>query len=306
MPNSLNLLDIAKFQGNDRITGLIESSIQYAPELSLLPARTIVGTEYRTLIRESIGASAFRKANEGSAIVNDTYANKLVQCFYLDGQMQVDKMVADGDGEGADHALSLVESGRMEAHMRRIGRSVYYGTNAASGDALGFPGLLQAYDATNRVVDAGGTTAATGSSVWFVKLDEQFLKMVFGKNALFAAGPWRTQQVKDGDGDPFTAYVNALEGWVGLQTVRNDGIVRIKKLTADSGKGLTDSLGIDALDLFPSGITPDYAFMTRRSRTQLRKSRITTEVKNPPMPTDIAGAPIIVTDSILNTEALTL
>jgi hypothetical protein len=56
--------------------------------------------------------------------------------------------------------------------------------------------------------------------------------------------------------------------------------------------------------LLPAGIKPDVYFMSKRSRAQLRTSRSTPENVYPAMPTELNGVPIIVTDSILNTDAI--
>ena len=83
-------------------------------------------------------------------------------------------------------------------------------------------------------------------------------------------------------------------------------IVRIANLTADSGKGLTDALLEDAMALFPSSMQPTMICMSRRSRKQLRKSRTTYSPTGSPAPNpvDFDGVPLIVTDSIIDTETL--
>jgi hypothetical protein len=81
---------------------------------------------------------------------------------------------------------------------------------------------------------------------------------------------------------------------------------------------LTDSLIADALAKFEVGVVPDLILMSRRSRTQLQKSRSVTifsgsggkvsgSVENiAPLPTEAFGIPIAVTDSISDVESLTL
>ena len=179
------------------------------------------------------------------------------------------------------------------------------GTNA-------FPGLIDLYDATNKFVDAGGTTASTGSSAWFVKfgdMEDGMVSMVFGNDQLFASREWILQQLAvDGGTGVTDVMTNLLAAAVGVALADQDAVVRIGKLTEDSGKGLTDSLGYRALEKFPVGYTPDVCLMTKRSQRQLRDSRTNTNggAPNAPLPTDIAGIPIVLTDSILNTEALSL
>ena len=111
------------------------------------------------------------------------------------------------------------------------------------------------------------------------------------------------------------SYVQSLTGRVGLQVGSTRALCRIKKLTADSGKGLTDAMIFDALGRFPAGRGPTVCFMTQRSLMQLQKSRTpttNTAIKGTmaEYPRTIIGVdgqeiPILVTDALLNTEALT-
>jgi len=72
------------------------------------------------------------------------------------------------------------------------------------------------------------------------------------------------------------------------------------------GKGHhNDDLAFEALSQFPVGVKPDFCFMNRRSLEQLRKSRtnVTSPTGMPTIPDSVAGIPIVVTDSVVNTEA---
>jgi len=99
-----------------------------------------------------------------------------------------------------------------------------------------------------------------------------------------------------------------------MQIGSQDVVRRILNLTAENNKTLTDQLLADAMSTFPVGYSPDAIFMSRRSRAQLQKSRTvtlfgqgTTRANQPlvaPIPTEYEGIPIIVTDSILNTDAI--
>jgi hypothetical protein len=71
--------------------------------------------------------------------------------------------------ESIDVLMARQAAGHLRAAWARCARCFYYGRNATFGDAKGFPGLLAGYDATNRVVDAAGTSDNTCSSVWLVK-----------------------------------------------------------------------------------------------------------------------------------------
>src|SRR5690348_16616260 len=99
----LTALDIAKSNGSDQVVGLIEENLNAAPEVSVLPARTISGTSFKSLVRTAYPSTGFRKLNTGVEPTKSTYVNKLFETYYYDGQMEMDKAVADADEQGADH-----------------------------------------------------------------------------------------------------------------------------------------------------------------------------------------------------------
>src|SRR5678815_1134325 len=103
----LTMLDLAKINGSDAAVGLIEENIDIAPELSIFPARTIKGTSFKTLMRTALPATQFRNVNEGVEPTKSTYANKLVETAYLDGQLEMDVAAASADEQGTAHALGL-------------------------------------------------------------------------------------------------------------------------------------------------------------------------------------------------------
>lgn len=307
------LLDLAKQRGNDVQVGLIEESIQVNPELRLIGMRPISGTSYKTLIRTGYPVAQFRFANEGVPRSKSTFENRITECFILDSQIAADKAVADVWEPGGVGAYQMIEAGGvMEAVFRRVGRQVYYGNSDVSvaaglGDAKGFPGFVDAYDVAAHEVDATGTTAK--SSVWAVKLGIKDVHFVSGGGGLPNILPeWRTQTVQVEDNAAFTAYVNSLMGWIGMQVGSLHSLVRIKNLGTDTNKGLTDSLGYSALELFPTGVVPDFFLMNRRSVKQLRESRQAIVAvggglpNSVPQPTELAGIPIVVTDNISNAE----
>jgi hypothetical protein len=306
------MLDLAKQLGNDAAVGLIEENIQINPEVRTFPARGIKGTSYKTLIRTGYPTAQFRNINEGVPRSKSVFENRLVEAFVLDTQIAADKALADV-WDGGVAAYQAIESvGVTEAVLRRVSKSIYYGNSAASvaaglGDVKGFPGFVDAYDTAAHEVDAGGSTALT--SVWAVKLGIKDVHLVnAGGNVLGILPEWRIQSVADASNNFFTAYVNSLMGWIGMQVGSIHSLVRIKKVGTDAGKGMTDALGQQAIELFPSGVMPDFFIMNRRSRRQLHQSRtIVTATggflaNNLPLPTDIEGVPLLITDSISNAE----
>lgn len=305
----LTLLDLAKFNADSRILPLIEEALVGAPELARLPSRTIPGTVFTALIRTTLPVTEFRKVNEGVETRKSAYTTKNVETFYYDGQMEMDVAAAKADSRGTEHSLLTEAQGHMLAFGVKCGSQLWYGTGTG-GDVDGFPGAVQTVDST-MVVDATGTTADTCSSCWMVKTGEQFSQFVFGNDGIPTLGEWRMQTVTRSSKE-MTAWKNSFEGYIGAQFVHKYFGARIKKLTEDSGKGLTDALLFQLHEKFPVAYAPSPSdtviFMTKRSRRQLRASRTATNPTGQPapLPTDWEGIPIVVTESLLNTEALTL
>jgi hypothetical protein len=310
-----NLLDIAKLNGSDAVVGLIEENMSVAPELSVFPARTIRGTSYKIAVRDSYPGVGFRNANEGTTYTKSTFSNKTIEAYILAANVRADVAVANAYEDGPDAWKAIEASGVMRQAMIEIGSQIFYGTSV---DSKGFPGLeaIHTAYASGLVVDAGGTTAGTGSSVYGVKFGPQDVQLIFGNGTAFELGDWFQQMVNDGTaGQDYLAYVAALTSWVGLQVGSKYSVSRLKDATADSTKGVTDAKLAELLSLHPVGHRPDYWFMNRRSAYQLQSSRSSTvngtgsksatgaEVWAP-LPTESNGIPIIVTDSIGSTETL--
>lgn len=311
------LLDIAKRSGNDAVVGLIEEVIVVAPELSGMTAipgrglvrvpgvgaaRTIKGRMYQTLVRTALPEVGFRDANEGTDAVKSEYENRLVETYILNPRWECDRAVADQAEDGpeayiADEAIAMVKGA-----LRTLGRQFYYGRGG--GDAKGHPGLIDSLDAANMEVDAGGTSQGKGSSVWAVKFGPQDVTWVWGDQGSLDLSDVRLESIVASNGKRLTAYVQELHAYPGLQVGNRHCIGRIRDLTDENGKGLTDDLIAQLIEKFPAGVVPDALFMTRRSLAQLRNSRTATNATGAPAPypTDWEGIPIIVTDSLTNTE----
>lgn len=321
-----SLLDIAKINAAGGLAELLDEAARPVPEVTgqfivngerksasqVADARTIPGTQYKTLVRTALPTASFRDANAGSASSGSTFENRLVECFILNPRWDCDKAIADANVDGAAAFIATEAAAILTAALMTLGKQFYYGagtTNNGNGDAKGHPGLIDAVN-SSLVIDAGGTTASTGSSVWGVKFGPMDVQWVLGGDGNLNVSDVRIESIVDPNASTkrYTAYVQELLAWAGLQVRSQNCIGRIKKLTADSGKGLTDALLADLLGAFPTGWAPDAFFLSRRSLKQLKKSRTATNAtgKEAPTPTDYEGIPLIPTDSILDTESLSL
>lgn len=322
MPQGMpTLLDAAVLRNDPVVEGLIEENQLLVPEFQLFPVRELgVGiTAYHTMVRTGIPDAHFRNINEGVPRSKSAFEKRLAECFVIDSPVAADSALADQWPGGRAAYQTIEASGVFEGTMRRIAKQTYYGNSAAAvakglGEKKGFPGLIDAYD-TGEEIDAGGAVGANRTSVWAVKLGIKDVHFTLGGGTVIALPPdWRKETMYDENNNPFTAYVNNLQGWIGLQVGSENSVRRIRNLTDEVDvdgvltHGMNDTLGQEALESFPSGVVPDFFLMTRRSRRQLRVSRqavvavIGKSVGDVPIPTDIEGIPIVITEAISNDE----
>jgi hypothetical protein len=310
------MLDLAKKTGSDSIVGLVEANLGIYHEVAMLPSRTISGTSFKTLLRTSYPTAGFRHVNEGTEPKKGAYENKLVECAYIDLQLEVDEALVDADNGDLATMQTLEADGAMKGVLRALGTQVWYGTTS-SGDAKGFPGAVSIVNSALEV-DATGSTANTGSSAWLVVPGAQNAQFIFGGGNVLSMPSWTKQRITRSSKE-LNAFISNIKGWVGFQWINTYCIGRVKKLTEDSGKGLTDSLVADLIAKFPSDVSLAGAklFMTRRSARQLQKSRTPTSANDSgarrtttgveiaaPWPTESNGIPIVITSGILNTESV--
>lgn len=341
----ITLLDIVKTHGVDAEVGLVEEATLGIPEISgktivagqevAIPnvgsARTIKGLQYKTLVRTKLPRVPFADAGGASAQTKSTYENRLVETYTMNPNWGGAKTVLDKAEDGPEAFMALEAAAHVEAAMQTVGRCFYYGQNLTPvtlpdgdagtlGDAKGFPGLLDMYDSTNMVIDAGGTTDNTGSSVWLVKFGPRYVQWVFGANGQFQLSDVTLRAAYGATtASEYTKYHQELFAYPGLQISSVKCVCRIKKITADVGKTLTDDLLGAAMAKFRLNMQPDVIFMTKRSREQLRASRVAVWAAtsgsrarsgasglNVPTPTEWEGVPIVATESLLDVEPLTL
>lgn len=301
------MLDVAKSDAGIGYSIIMEAS-KAAPEIGLLPFDYISGTEMKLTVNTVLPTVGFRKVNEGAPRSNGLQEERVFQCFNLDHQLAVDQAAAR---KSADVGRFLENKAvvTLEALFQKVSKQVYYGTNSTRGDAKGFPGLLeQALTDADHVVDATGSTAKT--SVWMVRLGRETLELLGGNSSsiTFDEGDWIEETIYDASGNPIPALTKWLRGDLGLRLANKNCAVRIKNLSTDFGKGLTDALLGKALELFTEfGPEPTHIIMNGRSREQLRTSRTNTGSNEkgspPPVPADWMGIPIIRTSGLVNSEA---
>jgi hypothetical protein len=314
-----NLLDIAKANGSDQLAGLIDETTKATPEVREGYFRPVTGTSYKTFVRTSLPTAGFRNANQGTPATKSTYGERIVSCFIFNPRIEVDRMVADKYEFGATSWIAVEAGAIMEASVQTLGRAYFYGRNqwtpnsgggsgiTYGGDLLGFPGLIDQYDANDYNVSAGGTTNYTATSVWGVKWGPRNCSWVYGGNGQLQLSDVTLQRVTDSAGNPLTAYCQEVMAHPGLQLGDKRSVIRISDITNDANCTLTDKLLFDTVAKLPANMKPDMWFMNRSALAMLRDSRTTFNPEGRPAPipdSDGQGIPIKVTDSISSFEPL--
>lgn len=313
------LAELVLFNSADVNPAEMTNILNGAPVLSALHAMpSSNGTLHKYNIETGAPVVGFRAVNDGADYTAGSSTQTSVTLKYLDAKVIEDAAECQSYKGGAEAWMDHRTKRVLRQALYVYEKQVWYGTVHGSSD--GFAGL--ANDANYNgsgdalVVNAGGTTATTGSSVWLLcsTPDDAAFALVGagdpaingGNNINFTISETFRSMVLGANSKSMTALCRDAGAHLGIQVGSKYACVRIANLTADSGKGLTDALLEDAMALFPSSMQPTVIAMSRRSRKQLRKSRTTYSPTGSPAPNPVEfdGVPIYVTDSIIDTETL--
>ncbi len=296
------MLDVLTANSGDAEIGIIQDSIIDAPEFSVVPARSIPGTSYKTKIRTGSPTVAFRKANDGVTPSKSTLELRDVGCYIMSGRIEADKAVADTYPGGPEVYFAEEGVEVFQKSTELFGTQFYYGNVDTSN---GFPGLESIVD-SSMVYDATGTTADGANSIYLVRMGKQDVEAVLGVDGQLQLGAMREETITGNNSLDLAGYVADLIAWIGLQNTNKNSVARIYNVTAESTKTADDALISRGLELFPASRQPTHIFMPKRSLWQLQRSRTatTTTGQVAPLPPEVFGIPIVVTDSLVTTEAI--
>jgi hypothetical protein len=290
---------------SEEMIGIINEVAQEVPELRIFPASPVSKTTYGTMVRTADPTAGFRAINAGRDRNRGTLVRREVACMFLDSSWDIDIAAVTGCDWG--DLTADEQRASIRAAMKSMARQIYYGTDA---DAEGFAGLasILAHKDDPMVVDAAGTTPATGSSVYAVKFGTDKVCLAWGNEGAMHVGSIIEQQLYDAEGKPFMGKAQDIHAWAGLQITNHKAMGRICNLTEDAGKGMTDALAAKLLRQFreANDVDPDALLISHRSHEQWKNSRTATSAtgSDAPYPTEYEGVKVVPTNSISNTEPL--
>ena len=250
----------------------------------------------------------FRAENDGREYDHSVDEAVTVTCKILDFSWRVDKANADAHYKGREYLIALEGARHLGAALYKIEQQIFYGTGTG-GDAAGFAGFMNSTFldalADEMVINSGGTTATTQSSVYAVRTGRDDVKLVTPKAMGVSLGDTTVIEA-DGATGHYPAYYTPASIYIGLQMGGKYSVGRLANVEDAANDDLDDDKLAALRALFPAGYKPQYFVANTGRMEALRKSRTATNATGapPPMVTEAFGMMAIETDALLNTEAV--
>jgi hypothetical protein len=278
-------------------------------------------TGHKTTIRTGIPEPTWRRLNYGVPQTKSTTAQVIDTCGMLEDYGQVDKALAELNGNSAAFRLTE-DKAHIQGFSHKLARTIFYGSEGS--DPAGFTGFaprfnaLSGVESAQNVISAGGA-GSDNASIWLVVWGDDRCHGIVPKHSMTGLQhrDLGEDRVADAAGNYYQALISHYRWDAGL-TVRDwRYIVRIcnidvSNLTKDaaSGADLVDYM-TQALELVQSlsGGRPAF-YMNRRLRSVLRRQIKNAKNMNLSLDTvagrqvlNFDGVPVRMSDSLLLTEA---
>lgn len=309
--SNLTLYSLIQRNGSDALVGLIEDVTTYSPEFSQIPVIIRAGTSYNTLTRTALPQAQFRGANQAITASCSTYKQSIHEMFFIDAPVVVDEFIYKGDDGSTGDLLYQEGQGVLQNTINLIGSQTWYGQ--ANDGSQGFVGIRAQLLPTGSGITPVTASAVNNSTTCYgLWLNPQGVNYAVGKHGEIAFPPFIRQYVTPTPSSAgYFAWVSNISSFIGLQVGSIDSVFGITGIT--QAAPLTDKLGSQLVATVPMVRRAGFTwFMNRLSHSTLQQSRTAINFQpasaqngSPawsPRPTEMEGFPIIVTDSITNTE----
>lgn len=306
----LDLAHMLKVNDANLSDAEISEVFEQAPVAARLFSQESSNGEYHKFIKyDTAPTVGFRDINDG---LENTQSNDTVvstQLTLLDASFAVDSALADLYKNGRTAYVQMEAKRHLATAMFGLEKQFIYGTTSP-GNSSGFAGIMSLLGASllgGRVQNAGSSTANEQTSVYFVNTGFNKISALYKADQI-QIGETREQRMAGSTGW-YTGLWTPIQGWYGLQLASVECVARICNIHPTSNSGanaLTDDMIYNTLAQFRGGYKPDFMVMSRAALNMLRKSRTATNATGAPapVPTEVEGVPIIVSEAISNTEAV--
>ncbi len=181
----VTLLDIAKSMDPDGAVATVAELLTQTNEV-LIDMPYVEGnlpTGHKHTIRTGLPVSIWRQMYQGVPASKSVRAQVTDACGMLEARSEVDKEIADLNGNTAAFRMSEAES-FVESMNQTMAQTLFYGNTAVNPER--FMGLAPRYSAISgaanaqNIIDAGGT-GSVNTSVWLVVWGEGTVHGIFPK-----------------------------------------------------------------------------------------------------------------------------
>lgn len=280
-------------------------------------------TGHKTTVRGGIPTATWRLLNYGVPVSKSVTKQITDTCGMLESYSEVDKALADLNGNTAAFRLSE-DKPFLEAMNQEMATSLFYGNTQTSPER--FTGLAPRFSSTSaenggQILDAGGT-GADNTSLWLVTWGANTAHMIFPKGSKMGLQHKDKGQVtlQDSAGNNYEGYRTHYKWDAGMSVRDWRYIVRVANIDVSDlptfGSGSDTSaalirLMIQAYNLLPSeGMGKMAIYCNRTVKTWIdimasEKNNVNLTIDNyagKPI-TMFYGIPIRKCDALLNTEA---
>lgn len=321
------LLDLTKRTvGDGRIDDIVETlTLQNEMLLDMSWREGNLTTGHKTTVRTGIPEPTWRKFYGGVQPTKSTTAQVTSTCGMLEDYSEVDKALADLDGNAAAFRMSE-DKGKLQGFNNKAQRYLMHGNEATEPEAItGFTPLFNTKtgaENSDNLIDGGGVAGQTDcTSMWLVVWGPQ---TAFGIVPRGSKGGWQlndkgqvTIENIDGSGGRMEGYRTHMRWDLGLcvrdwRYVSRTHSIDISTLTknASAGTDLIDCL-TQMLEIVPdlnSGTPAIYvnrkvrSFLRRQIANKVAGSTLTMEQVAGKHVMMFDGIPVRRVDAILNSE----
>lgn len=222
------LLDLAKATDPDGfiadIVEILNETNEVLDDMSWQPGNLVTGN--RTTIRSGIPAPTWRKMYQGVQPSKSTNVQVTDTCGMLEAYGQVDKALADLNGNTMAFRASE-DRPHLEGMSQEIAQTLFYGNESTEPEA--FTGLAPRFssvltatsESADNVIDHGGT-GSDNASIWLVVWGPRTVHGIVpkGSKAGLQVHDLGEQMIQNSDGSKYQAYVSHYRQDAGL-TVRD-------------------------------------------------------------------------------------
>lgn len=279
------LLDVTKALAPDGsvdvVAEILNETQEILDDVTMLEGNLPTG--HRTTVRTGIPAPTWRMLYGGVQPTKSTRAQITDSCGMLEAYAEIDKALADLNGNTAEFRLSE-DRAHIEGMAQSAAETFFFGNEATNPER--FTGLAPRYNSlsaqnADNIIDAGGT-GTDNASIWLIGWGPNTCHGIYPKGSVAGLQTKDMGEVTienvDGANGRMQAYRSHYRWDLGL-TVRDwRYVVRIcnidrSALTPDASSGANlPNLMFEATELVPNLSGARFAFyMDRRLRTKVRQ-----------------------------------